>query len=422
MDSLVPGFTGGYLLGRRIKREDALAALAKKREEDDVALRKSAQEAAFQARFDKEQADQKKQVEASFRRDVSEFSQPIQAAENKFGPTPSSESARALARDFAGAPNYKRNPVDVSPIDPSQPSAPTEEFDGVFADPSSFVQSKDDVLAKRAALLAKVPAERAAIPQPVKVGVTKTDVGSAATDDATVAKYAEYLRRTNKMPPGVSPRNPELVARIHTAARKQDPNWKPADVEMAYAADKKSLAALSSRTDSVDAFSETAERNLVLAEQAAEKIDDLGSPAANKALRWAQQNITGDPNLTAFINARQTFVNETTKVLSGALGNAASTDSARHEVDAMFPLSMTGKQFAAAARTARAELKNRKGAYYDQLMAIRDRAEKIAKPSGVPGPAGALAPSATGPKEGDKTLSKSKRPMTFTNGQWVYDG
>ncbi len=76
----------------------------------------------------------------------------------------------------------------------------------------------------------------------------------------------------------------------------------------------------------------------------------------------------------AALNAtRQTAVNEIGKVLNSATGAAAITDAARHEVDTLLDPNATVKQWVAAAKFIKQDMKNRHDSYADQMGAIRKR-------------------------------------------------
>lgn len=140
-----------------------------------------------------------------------------------------------------------------------------------------------------------------------------------------------------------------------------------------YKANSASLKKLQTQADAVDAFEHTAEKNLDTFTELAQKTLGSGSPLLNAPARKFQEMIAGDPNLAALNAARVTALTEISKVLSGATGSAAVSDSARHEVESLIKEGASIEQIMAAANILKRDMANRKTAVQEQLSQMRER-------------------------------------------------
>jgi len=141
-------------------------------------------------------------------------------------------------------------------------------------------------------------------------------------------------------------------------------------------ASKSSLAALQKNTDAVNAFEETANKNLKLLLDAAKKIGDLNSPWLNKPGRALARGV-GDPNIAAFNAARRVAVAEIGRVLQSAnAGGTPVSDSARHEIDSLMSEDATGAQIIQAAKVLAKDMANRRDSYAAQIAEITGRLSK----------------------------------------------
>jgi hypothetical protein len=140
-----------------------------------------------------------------------------------------------------------------------------------------------------------------------------------------------------------------------------------------YSAGTHSLEKLQTQADAVNAFERTAIANLDQFLASAKGVIDTGSPLFNAPGRKFAERVAGDPNLTRFSVARQVAVQEVGKVLSGAMGNAAISDSARHEVEQLLSPDASIAQIDAAANILKQDMLNRKRALAAELDSVRRR-------------------------------------------------
>jgi hypothetical protein len=414
LGAIAGGISRGYSEGTAIARQRALDDAKRRKEEGDSAFKQRAQEALFEARYAREEAQRRKEEEQGFRRDLSEFNAPIQATENKFGATPSTESARALSRKFAAAPEYERTPVDTEAIDPAGPDpVKMEEFNGVIAEPGSFKPSKDDVLGQRAALLAKARDEAGGVSGKSSVtgGIAKP------MSDSVVEKTAmntDKLRKdfATKTEANFGTRSQFSVnqGKINAIRRinqefKARPNMDfiPSEASVIFN-DLSTIINAGNTSGSSD-----------------HSRDSVTTKTLRTELAKAQQYVSNNPTSAEL----QPFMVRIANLLDREL---TTTSQINNEVVAKYV-------------NANREIMRRDPAWVNSQLELFPEVRKWVHPKtfkvsipefdyttgirdahgGVPGPVGELAPKA-GPREGDKAKSKSGRPMTFSGGSWVYDG
>lgn len=141
----------------------------------------------------------------------------------------------------------------------------------------------------------------------------------------------------------------------------------------AFQADKKSLDHLQTQADAVNSFTRTFDKNVGILEQALATLSSSNSPVINKGLRWAQANLQGDPNYTAFANALNTVRSELGKINSGSTGAGGVPVSVLQEMEHTLPENATPAQVVAALKVYRRDSENRRKALEEQLGEIRGR-------------------------------------------------
>lgn len=140
-----------------------------------------------------------------------------------------------------------------------------------------------------------------------------------------------------------------------------------------YKADSSSLAGAQKQADSIESFENTALKNLDNFLATAKNISDTGIPIANKPIRSIAESLGGSPAQAQFNTARQVAIQEISKVLGGAVGGGAISDSQRHEVEGLMRGDATIEQLQAVAQTLKQDMANRKSAVASQIATIRGR-------------------------------------------------
>jgi hypothetical protein len=140
-----------------------------------------------------------------------------------------------------------------------------------------------------------------------------------------------------------------------------------------FGANSKSLEHSQTQADAVNSFTRTLDKNLGILEEAQAALDSSNSPLANKPLRWLQANASGDPNLTAYLNALNTVRSEAAKINSGSTGAGGAPISVLEEMSKGLPDNATPAQINAAIKVYRQDSENRRSAMNEQIGEIRGR-------------------------------------------------
>ena len=228
---------------------------------------------------------------------------------------------------------------------------------------------------------------------------TKADVDRA---DATVQHYqnmdsgqgvtlsdqaldfaAQRYNTTGNLPPvGIGKSGALMRSRIierasELAAAKGENGVDVAGNQAGYRANSAALRQVTTYKNMVESFDETANKNADVLLGLVKKGAAGGTPVLNRWIQSGRSQIEGDPDVTAFNTAITTFVNEYSKIMSGATGAAGSTDSARKEASDLINNAMTPKQLNAAISTMRKDMKNR----LDSLNEQQDKLNKTLRSS-----------------------------------------
>ena len=180
-------------------------------------------------------------------------------------------------------------------------------------------------------------------------------------------------------------------ARVINRAAEMYPLYDLTSLRSGIKTDTTSLSKLKTQADAVNAFEGAAGRNLDNFLAAAGSIPDTGIPLFNMPARTFAEKVSGDPAMSRFNVLRQTAAVEVGKVLSGAMGAAAVSDSARHEVNTLLSPDATVRQQIAAAKAIRQDMESRKVAFASQIAEIGNRIQGAGVPQGA-------APGAPAPK------------------------
>ena len=117
----------------------------------------------------------------------------------------------------------------------------------------------------------------------------------------------------------------------------------------------------------VGAFEKNALRNADIALKLSGETDRTGVPVFNRWIQAGQKSIAGNPTVSAFNAANETFVNEYAKIMSGSMGNTPVSDSARAQAHEMLATTQTKEQYDAVVKVLKAEMKNRMIGFEEEL-------------------------------------------------------
>jgi hypothetical protein len=223
--------------------------------------------------------------------------------------------------------------------DPSNPAGPPVFNQALYDTDMQANKDKADINAK-----AKVWAQQAAVGQ-------------------IAPEAVNYVEQNQATPPGFS-RNPAVVAKLWTMAHDQNvQNGNDVGAAYAHAQANKALtpalAQLSKQQAMVTAYEANAEKSATMALGFSNQVDRTGVPLFNRWVQSGRTNIAGDPTSAQFQAANNTFLSEYSKIMSGSMGNQATTDAAMAHAQQMLSTAMTQKQYNDVIGTLRQEMHNR---------------------------------------------------------------
>lgn len=209
--------------------------------------------------------------------------------------------------------------------------------------------------------------------------------GGANTDWASVSKRygmtptafdqtAEKYFSTGQLPTiGRSSNAIAMNRDLMNRAAEMHPNASLAENSAEFKANSDSLRKLQTNFDQVNAFEQTAEKNIDLLQETAKKIPDLGARFLNVPVRMISGSIVGADNQAAFKTALNTAQTEAAKVLNSSNANGVLSDSARHELQDLVDGNMTYSAMTASLNTLKKDMGNRRTSYQQQIQDIQTR-------------------------------------------------
>lgn len=263
-------------------------------------------------------------------------------------------------------------------------------------------------------------------------GVTGPDNGAQPTADTLEMDAWRYLTDgtlPTNMGRGAQGSGQATAIRNRASALAKDMGMTPDEIRMAQLTNKGQVAAigqLAKAKAQILQFEKTASMNADLALQASEKVDRTGVPLFNRWLQAGRTAIAGDTEAAAFNAANETFVSEYAKVMSGGYGASATTEGAQSRAHTLLNTANTKEQYQRVVQQLKAEMGNRVKALNGQMDEEKQNLRRGVHPtpgspnSGPTSPNSGAAP-AGGPRAGEKSTSKSGKPMTFDGTQWNYD-
>lgn len=257
---------------------------------------------------------------------------------------------------------------------------------------------------------------------PIKINVNSAEAGARAQAQTAAAgltdddfrRAGEQYAISGVMPPmGMGSVGRGKI--VHAAEQfARDSGMTPRDLATAQAAfkgDSNSLQKFQQQRDQIVSFEQTAQKNLDLFLDLANKIPDTGVPWLNTPIRNLDANVVGSANMAAVNAARQVANNEIAKVTSGGGLGGVLSDSARHEVASYNPASATFAQTKAVANVLKQDMANRHASMDATLGEIRGR---IGNPGAANNPPQSSGPvTVTDPQGGVHTFPDQGKADAF---------
>lgn len=196
-------------------------------------------------------------------------------------------------------------------------------------------------------------------------------VGDDAIDYA-----AEIYRSTGNMPAlgqGSAQLRTKILDRAATLNKNEGVPQSEAAINLASKkAAQGTLLQLQKQSSMVKAFEINARKNGEMALNLSEKVDRTGSPIFNKWLQAGQKSVAGNPDVSAFNAANETFVNEYAKIMSGSMGNTPVSDAARAHAHQMLSTAQTKEQYRAVMNVLKQEMGNRIQGLDEEVASTRN--------------------------------------------------
>jgi hypothetical protein len=188
---------------------------------------------------------------------------------------------------------------------------------------------------------------------------------------------AEKYSTTGQLPPaGRSGAGLAMARAIMNRAGELHPGQTLAANSAEYKANAGSLDKLQSQFDTVNAFENTAIKNLDRLVQNGAKIPDLGTRFANVPVRQITEKMIGTPAMAKFKADLLTAQTESAKVLNSANAGGVLSDSARKEAEDILSGNLPYPAMVAAVNELKNDMGNRHQSYQEQIQDIKGRLGK----------------------------------------------
>lgn len=189
-----------------------------------------------------------------------------------------------------------------------------------------------------------------------------------------------------------------------------------ADRRARFNSDRRSLDQIVPKYDAITAFENSAIAQGKVLVGLAQKVDTTGMPVMERWIRAGRKSIAGDEDVSEFHAQIYLFRAEAAKILTNPNLTGVVTDTARKEVEDFLPDKASAKQIERVVKRLEADFILRKTTMADQIQEIKDRMT-----AGGDAPSSAAAPASGSAKEGERSISKSGKPIVRRNGKWEYE-
>lgn len=196
--------------------------------------------------------------------------------------------------------------------------------------------------------------------------------GTGGLSDEALNQAAERFAKTGDLPAlGMGAAGTRTA--IMNRAAQLFPKVDQAANQAEYRANRESLRRLQAAADAVEAFEQTALKNLDNFTRVAKPVIDTGHPWINKPLRVVAERGLGSTEVAAFNAARRVAINEIAKVVSNPNLSSVLSDTARREVEELHPEGATLAQLYRISEVLKQDMAARRQSYQEQISAIQNR-------------------------------------------------
>jgi hypothetical protein len=182
-----------------------------------------------------------------------------------------------------------------------------------------------------------------------------------------------------------------ILTRAAAIAKENGQDGEAARIgQLANKASQMALGQLSKQETMVGAFERNFTKNADLALEQSKKVDRTGVPALNRWVLAGKKSLAGDPDVAVLDTAIKATVNEYTKIISGAMGNASMAEGEIRKVEGLLNSAQTPEQVQAVITFMKKETGNRMAGFAEQKAHLMQgmRSPRSAAPAAAPASAG----------------------------------
>lgn len=223
-------------------------------------------------------------------------------------------------------------------------------------------------------------------------------LANASLSPDAVDNAAENYRITGNLPPMGMGGMAEKAKIMNRAAEQAKEHGTSAEAlslgMMAGKANSAALNQLTKQEQSVMAYEKTANMGADLALKLAGDVSTTGVPVVTGWIQAGQKAVEGDPAISKFHAANETFINEYAKIMSGSMGNTPISDAARAHAHSLLSTAMNPDQYAGVIGVLKQDMSYRKKGFVDQkaeLMRSMNNAGPAAPTTPTPASGGTLS-------------------------------
>lgn len=199
-------------------------------------------------------------------------------------------------------------------------------------------------------------------PMGIVMGNQLGEAGPGSAIDQAAQRYAQ----TGELPSGFA-RSPGTLTAIMKRAAELNPSADIAGNKAVYNANKNALSQLQAQFSKVEAFSNTALKNMDQVLLVGKDIPDLGARFANVPVRSISAKMIGTKNMARFNAAMLTARTEAARVLNSATGAGVLTNEQKQEVNEIIAGNLPYPAMEAAINQLKTDMGNRTTSYQQEI-------------------------------------------------------